>query len=149
MLPPGPLRPNTAKVEREQTGGTSGAGDPLPTAPLTVYTDLPCLVDMMPRGGDIVDSKVGPVIAQVYTLYADGVSAAGNPPGATLEVTIGGKTYAFIVSDNGRSAFPDVRKNDRITDERGRAFLVLAVAQYYDVEPGIQAHLHIDKAWGS
>ncbi len=148
MLPIGPFRPNTVTVQRMQTSGTSGAGDPLPTAPVTIYAALPCLVDMMPRGGDIVDAKIGPVVSQVYTLYADGVAAYGASAGSTIDVTIGGTTFPFIVAPNGRSAFPDIRKNDRITDETGRAFLVIAVAQYYDVAPGLQAHLRIGEAWG-
>lgn len=148
ILPVGPFRPNTAKVERLVAGGVSNAGDPITGAPQTIYNGIPCLVDMMPRGGDIVEAKVGPVISQVYTLYIDGVPAPGVAPGASVDVTIGAVTYAFIVAPNGRGAFADIQQGDRVTDETGRVFQVAAVARYYDVAAGLQAHLRIGEGFG-
>lgn len=147
MMPIGPFRPNSAKVERLQQTGISNAGDPIEET-VTLYTGLPCLVDMMPRGGDIVMAKVGPIIQQVYTMYVDGASAAGAAAGSAVDVAIGGSTFAFIVAPNGSDAFADIQQGDRVTDEQGRVFQVVAVARYYDVAPALQAHLRIGEGFG-
>jgi hypothetical protein len=146
-LPVGPLRPNTATVQRKGNGGSSNAGDPLPSAATTVLSGLPCFIGMAMASlrADLVDSRMGPNVQSDYVLIADGIAAGGAAPGTTI--TKNGIPY--VVAANGRDAFPDIRDEDRITREDGVEFLVVGPPMTYtDVFPCIQAHLVYGKAWG-
>lgn len=140
------LRPNTAKVQRRATTGTtSNTGAPVPTTPITVYAALPCFIENVPRQSQI-DVAIGsqPVVEQLHLFYADGVNVNGYTAGETVVY----KGQNLIVAANLRSAFPDIRDGDLITMETGSTFLVIGPPQlYYDVFPNIQAHLQLGKGW--
>jgi len=133
------LRPNTVQVIRKGGGAKTNSGGTVPTM-TPIYTTLPCLVDMnvVTQGRMMQSSTGGPVIESTHVLYADGSKVSGYTPGT--HVTIRG--IDMIVCGNARGAFPDIRRNDKIIDERGRSFLVLNdPSMYYDIFPNIQVEL--------
>ncbi len=139
------LRPNTAVVARQQSSGTSNTGSPVPAAPLEVYSGLVCLIDAISalRSFELVSGGGSePVTIGGHMLVADGANITGTPGSP---VTVNG--VAMVISANGRGAFPDVQKGDKITKEDGTEYLVIGVHQYTDVAPNLQAELQLGKAW--
>jgi|GEM_PF-6910391 len=140
-------RPNTCTVQRLVPGGTSNAGDLLPATPSTVVSGLPCMISAqsMTLGAQLQSGPIAPTMQMHYTLLVDGVPAGGAAPGSSI--TFNGLPY--IVAANGKSAFPDIRADDRITREDGAEFLVVGPPVLYpDVCPTLQVHLVYGKAWG-
>lgn len=143
------LRPNSAKIERKGTSGTSNTGEPVQGAPTTIYAALPCYIESNPRWAEMESAggNMGPVMYdRRVSMVADGIITPGATPGATVTDVNGNEQ---IVAGNGRAAFPDIQVNDRVTDENGNEYLVAAIQFYYDVFPNIQVQLDRGKAWGS
>lgn len=144
------LRPNTALVERKDPGAVSPTGETT-AAPATVHTALPCRIDPVSvssrMGGNLEVAIEGIQYTATDVLFCDGMMPARFPsgwaPGDTF--VVGGVTYT--IAENGRAAFPDIQPSDRVTDETGRKFLVLAFARYSDVMPTFQARLAFGRSW--
>lgn len=98
-------------------------------------------------GGDLKYTVEGIVYIQTHVLFADGVTPAKFPSGWTpgQSFVLNGITYT--IAPNGRGAFPSLLPNDRVTDEKGRTYLVLAEAEYSDAMPNTQARLQVGRAW--
>jgi hypothetical protein len=141
------LRPNTATVERKNaTGTTSNTGTPVPAAPSTIYASLPCMIDSVSalRGFELTAAGgQQPITIGSDMLICDGANIHGTPGQA---VTVNG--VAMLIASNGRAAFPDIRKGDRITREDGLEYLAIGVHRFSDVFPNLQADLQLGKAWG-
>lgn len=143
-------RPNTALVERKEGSTVSQTGEPV-TTPTTVHAALPCRIDPLPvgsrTGGSLEYTVEGVVYMATDVLFADGMMPARFPsgwsPGDTF--AIGGVTYT--IAANGRGAFPDLKPNDRVTDESSQTYLILAIAAYSDVLPNVQARCIRGRAW--
>lgn len=139
------LRPNVARIDRQQSGGTSNTGTPVPASPITIYTALPCLLDTISalRSYDLEVARASQAdILGSFMLVADGANVHGTPGD---EVTVNG--VVMKIAPNGRAAFPDILKGDRATGEDGLQYLVLGVHLYSDVFPNVQAQLALGKAW--
>lgn len=144
------MRPNTALVERKVSSTKSLTGEPI-TAPTTIHAALPCRIDPLPvasrMAGDLRFTVEGVVYIQTHVLFADGLMPSRFPNGATpgQQFVLNGITYT--IAANGRGAFPSLQANDRVTDEKGRTYLVLAESEYSDAMPNTQARLQAGRAW--
>lgn len=97
-------------------------------------------------GGDLELTVEGIVYIQTHVLLTDGLTVQqffGAGPGD--HVTVNGLDY--IVDSNLLGAYFDIQQEDRISDEHGFQYLVLATAKFYDVNPNLQARLCKGRAW--
>jgi hypothetical protein len=143
------LRPNAAKIERRVPGAASPTGEPSYVV-TTIATGVPCLIDPVPAasrmGGDLKLEIEGVIYIQTHEGFFDALvpgDLIGHAPGTT--VTFNGIPY--IVAPNARGAYVDVEAGDRLTDEGGAIYLVLAAATYYEVTPGRQVRLQSGRSW--
>jgi hypothetical protein len=145
------LRPNIATVDRQAQAGVSLTGEPKRVGITTVYGALPCMIDSLPvgskTGGDLQLAVEGVVYIATDVGFFDGLGSQKIPVGKNPGDMFTYNGVAYKVSGNGRGAYPDILPSDRITDERGRPFLVLATAQYYDILPNMQVRLAFGRAW--
>jgi hypothetical protein len=140
----GLLRPNLLKIDRQSDGAPSPTGS-RPKVVTTLNTGVPALIDLQVAG--MISFQVeGVTYVQDAVAFIDGLQPyqfPGVQPGGPI--VVGGVTYT--VAANGLGAYPDLAAADRVTDERGQAFLVLAVAVYYDVMPSLELKLAHGRAW--
>jgi hypothetical protein len=138
------IRPNTIEIERQVLGAPSATGEPSRTIPV-IATGVPALIDLSPDG-ELSWLVEGTVYTQDAALFIDGLRAqrfAPTPPGSMY--TFNG--IGYLVAQNGLGAYPDVQINDRITDEGGQQYLVLAIMTYYNVLPTLEARLARGRTW--
>lgn len=138
-----PLRPNLISIRRRSasTPSATGARAPITT---TLNTGVPALINPVVTGTEAFEVE-GLTFFQDAQLFVDGLQPlqyAGLTPGSTL--VVGGVTYT--VAANGLGAYPDLARNDRIVDEGGLPYLVLAVARFYTILPVLQAKLAYGRA---
>jgi hypothetical protein len=139
------LRPNLVKIETRNAGTQSQTGSPQSVVQVT-NPAVPALVDLATHG-EAVWKVQGEVFLQDAELFMDGLHPSqfvGVPPLGTI--VINGVTYT--VKENGLGAFPDLYVGDRITDEHGTQYLVLAVSFYDGPFPAVQAMMSRGRAWG-
>lgn len=143
-------RPNTALVERKLSSAKSLTGEPI-TTPTTIHAALPCRIDPMPvasrMAGDLRFTVEGVVYIQTHVLIADGVMPSRFPAGWSAGQQFVLNDITYTIAANGRGAFPSLQANDRVTDEKGRTYLVLAESEYSDAMPNAQARLQAGRAW--
>jgi hypothetical protein len=140
------LRPNIVSVDRRSgnTPSVTGARSPVVA---NINAGIPALIDPFRQGSEEY-TIAGVQYNQDQEMFVDGLEPyqfAGIGPGGT--VVVNGVTYT--VSANGQGAYPDIRRGDRITDETGQEYLVLAVAVYYTTFPTVECKLASGMAWGS
>jgi len=146
------LAPDTVTIERKNPIGVSPTGEQTfsPSGPIQVAVGVGCLIDALPvgsrMGGDLQVEVEGVVYVQTHVGFFGGLTPAqiaGAAPGSI--VTWLGIPY--LVSQNGRGAFIDIKEGDRITDQELRRYLVLARATYYEVMPTRQVRLQFGRSW--
>ena len=143
------LRPNTAAVDRRIRGAVSATGEPALTI-TPIVSGVPARIDVLSisgrMGGGYTQEVEGDVFIATHILFLDGLAPqifSPTAPGDTFDYQPSGASapLPYIVAPNGRGAYIDVRKGDRITDEGGITYLVLAIARYYDVNVQMQAQI--------
>ena len=139
------LRPNSVTLQTRAPGTPSQTGSPTSVV-TTTNSNVPALIDLGLEGEASMYIQ-GEVYVQDARLYLDGLRPSqfvGTPAGGTL--VINGITYT--VFDNALGAFPLLTVGDRVTDEHGTQYLVLAVDRYYSVFPVLEAAMSRGRAWG-
>ncbi len=139
------LRPNLVMNERRGSPVIGPTGSRTATISV-INSNIPARVgDRLAVSGHEVWLEEGTDYTQLRMLIVDGLAPdkyAGLAAGAT--VVIGGITYT--VAANLQGAFPDIRDDDRITDEEGTTYLVMAVVRY-DITRQLQADIAKGRAW--
>lgn len=140
------LRPNTIAIDRRSAGAATQTGS-RPATVTRLNAGIPALIDVKFRVAGTASFEVeGLTYVQDMALFMDGLQPwqfPGLAPGQTIVVS--GVTYT--VAANGLGAYPDLARNDRITDEHGQTYLVLAAMFFYNVVPVVEAALAIGRAW--
>lgn len=144
--------PDTVAIARRVDGGLrSFSNEPIYT-PTVLQNGVPCKLDPVPAasrmGGDLKVEIEGVVYIQTHEGFFAGLSIGyvaqlGGNPGDVL--TVNGVQY--VVAANNQGAFVDVAAGDKVTDQNGKDYLVLAAATYYTVTPNRQVRLTYGRAW--
>jgi hypothetical protein len=149
------LRPNTIAVDRRARGSVSPTGEPALSS-TSIVTLVPARIDVVSisgrMGGQYQFEVEGDIFTATHILFLDGLEPrifGSTPPGDTFEYQPPGASglLPYIVAPNGRAAFIDLEKGDRVTDEGGATYLALAIARYYDVNVQLQAQITQGRAW--
>lgn len=136
-------RPNQITIERRSEGPLSPTGSPSVVV-TTLNASVPARITLPPHG-ELQWLVEGSVYVQAALLIIDGLDPlqfSQAEPGET--VSVNGITYT--VSADGLMAFPSLSYGDRVTDEEGTRYLVLAVERYA-LTRTLQAQIARGRSW--
>ena len=143
------LRPDIIKVERKVKGALSPTGEQTFVI-TTIHDGLSAGINSQPvvsgQGGNFEVRVSNVEFLQTHLIFVDGLpSARFKGLGVDTSIAVNGVSYKINTART--AAFPDITQDDRITDQNGDTYLVLASARYTVINPSLQLRCVFGAAW--